>query len=746
MNRLQPRIEFALVAFMYALASYIIWSVLEPWTGLETWLNVDNRNYHPDMIASAVDRLSNMEFPHWNPYQAAGVPFFSSLQGMVLYPTTWLALILPADTTHLFSKYIHLALSGFSIYFYLRVLKLNPLASFLGGLFSVTGNFYLAFTIGVTATYPLATAGILLGSVEKILASTSKPMDSTANRWSLLFIVILTLQVFAGYIQSVVFISYLLCLYIPFRIAQLHFTAERLDVVFLYVGRFAVIALLSVMLASIQILPTFEMSSYSGTHNLLKGMELSAVNISFLPSLSFLETLNDTVVPMTQTPWDIVFWILIAVGLVFSKQFRPIVIFYLVVTLAFLTLARGTDSWPYYYYYYYFPTGNWFRIPEKFLLMSNMTFSILVGIGLHQCHRWLSIRNQRFVGRAFWLYCFGIFAVAFLTRYSSAGVHIQLPDWHWTAFGKSYAPYRVSDLWTKTEHLVQHPAQFRMQPELSYPDADGALNYLKNNSENERILPLIVIDWFRIPDLPAKWATREKLYSIDDYEPLLPARYRSFERAMGAPQAFDRNVPANLKLMSLLSARWVLVSQKWIDRNPGKLPEGIVEVYADQKFRVYQFPRYIPRSYTSSDIVSISEENIFSYMSSQAFDPYFQVVVDDKATFEGAARKAPIQEAEIIDYQPEYVVIDLPDNVREGVLVLTDQYDPNWVATIDGKDTEVFPVNFLFRGISVSTGSKQVVFTYSPKYFHWGVVISLIAVVLIFGYFLITCYKRKRYE
>ncbi|MEZ5571606.1 MAG: YfhO family protein [Halioglobus sp.] len=730
-TRNPSRKEYAIAALFFLASTYLIWSVLEPWTRIEIWANFDNRNYHPDMIAYGMNRLLHGEWPFWNPFQAGGVPFFAALQGMVLYPTTWLALFLSAETTHVVSKYLHLAMSGFSIFFYLRVLKLHPIAAFLGGLFYMTGNFYLVFTVFETGTYPLATIGILLGAAEKIFQTTSKATDSVANRWSLIFMVTLTFQVFAGYIQSVVFIGYFLCLYIMFRIGQLYVKNRSGRVAIETFVRFTFMAILSVMLSAIQILPTYEMSSHSATHNLLEGMDLSYVNIAFLPPLSLLEALSDPVVPIPQSPWDMAFWLLVACGLLLSRKYRSFAIFFLLATYLFLTLARGSDNWLYSFYFHYVPTGNWFRWPEKFLSMSNLTLSILVAIGLHGCHQLLSQRRWSSLKIAFWLYCFGIFGVAFLSRYSTADVQVEHPDWHWKAFGKDYAPYQLSTIRRDMIHLAQNPAQFTIHQQNPYSNADGALNFLRRASHNERVVSLLIVDWDYVPDLPVKWGMREHLYSIEDYEPLNSSQYDNFVKKMRPSPFFHRGLPSDKRMMSLFSTKWLLVSQHWINRHPGRLPKNLNRVYSDAYFQVFLLPNFIPRSYISDTVVSMPEDEILSYLSESSFDPATQVVVDEALPIPHPESGNPILKAEIVQYEPEKVAIKLPTLHGQSILVLTDSYDPNWRARIDGKPARIFPVNSIFRGIEVNEGDREVVFTYHPVYFYFGAAITASAVLLI---------------
>jgi hypothetical protein len=746
MRNLSSPKEFALVALIYMGVAYIIWSILEPWTQSGLWLVVDNQNYFLEMIEYGIERLGEGGFPHWNPYQGGGVPFFAALQAMVLYPPTWLAAVFSAETTYMFTKYLHLVLSGFSIYFYLRVINLHPFAAVFGGLFYMTGNFYLVFTVFGIGAYPLATVGILLGAMEKIFRTTSRPTDLVANRWSLVFVFVMTLQVFSGYVQAVVFTGYFLCLYLPFRMGQLYFDGQRFDALAPLLIRFACMALIILMLSAVQLLPTLEMSIHSASHNLQSGMDASQLkNASTLVTPSFLDNLTDSVVPISWLPGNIFFWCLVAGGLIFYKKKRSLIVFYVAVSILFLNLACGPDTWFYQLYYRHFPTGNWFRWPEKFLLISNLTVSILVALGLHQCHKFLCQPKNRFTHCAFWFYCFSIFSIAFLSRYSIAAVQIQIQDMRWQAFGRDFSPYQVSSLWRSAKHLLDNPAKFQMYAQEPHLEAEGALNFLRKQNENHRVFSLLVINPETTSDLPVKWGMREKQYSIDDYEPLTSARKIDFAKEMGSTLLFHLTLPKNMNMMALFSTKWLLVSQNWREQHPaGKIPKNLLQVYADEHYQIYEFPQTVPRSYVSSNIVGLPDDQILKFLSQKSFDPYSHVAVDEGFFRQRSAEVEAIQSATIVVYEPENVVIELPRIEREGLLVLTDNYDRNWRATVDGKKAEVVPVNYLFRGVKVSPGDREVNFYYYPVYFYWGAAIGFFAIVLIALFHLLIRRSRKK--
>ena len=132
------------------------------------------------------------------------------------------------------------------------------------------------------------------------------------------------------------------------------------------------------------------------------------------------------------------------------------------------------------------------------------------------------------------------------------------------------------------------------------------------------------------------------------------------------------------------------------------------------------------------------------FLSQKSFDPYSHVAVDEGFFRQRSAEVEAIQSATIVVYEPENVVIELPRIEREGLLVLTDNYDRNWRATVDGKKAEVVPVNYLFRGVKVSPGDREVNFYYYPVYFYWGAAIGFFAIVLIALFHLLIRRSRKK--
>jgi hypothetical protein len=66
-----------------------------------------------------------------------------------------------------------------------------------------------------------------------------------------------------------------------------------------------------------------------------------------------------------------------------------------------------------------------------------------------------------------------------------------------------------------------------------------------------------------------------------------------------------------------------------------------------------------------------------------------------------------------------------------GLVVLADVYYPGWELLIDGKPAPIHVVNRLMRGAAVPAGTHRLVYSYTPRSFLVGRVISILGVVVL---------------
>lgn len=107
------------------------------------------------------------------------------------------------------------------------------------------------------------------------------------------------------------------------------------------------------------------------------------------------------------------------------------------------------------------------------------------------------------------------------------------------------------------------------------------------------------------------------------------------------------------------------------------------------------------------------------------------------STLPNLVENAPIPETKPIPELPAMVEDISSTHVRvkvqktkPGILVLADTYYPGWAVSVDGVTKEIVPVNIAFRGVELSEGDHQIDFEYQYTGLWWGLVISVITLLL----------------
>lgn len=82
------------------------------------------------------------------------------------------------------------------------------------------------------------------------------------------------------------------------------------------------------------------------------------------------------------------------------------------------------------------------------------------------------------------------------------------------------------------------------------------------------------------------------------------------------------------------------------------------------------------------------------------------------------------------NYEPNQLTYEV-ESAKGGVLVFSENYYPEWTATVDGKEVPVGRVNYILRAIQVQPGKHQVVLSFFPKSVDRTETVAYIAFALL---------------
>jgi hypothetical protein len=151
---------FIVVLFLPAFAGKLLVSQY----GDQIWVGLPIRWFG----ASEFHRTGSI--PMWDPYMFGGLPFVGALHGDIFYPTAWLRLFLPIDTAMNLGFGIHLVLAGFFAYLFLRTINVSWTGSVVGGIaYQLSGSVASLVQPGhdgklfVSALLPILLMGLVIG-------------------------------------------------------------------------------------------------------------------------------------------------------------------------------------------------------------------------------------------------------------------------------------------------------------------------------------------------------------------------------------------------------------------------------------------------------------------------------------------------------------------------------------------------------------------------------------------------------
>jgi hypothetical protein len=176
------------------------------------------------------------------------------------------------------------------------------------------------------------------------------------------------------------------------------------------------------------------------------------------------------------------------------------------------------------------------------------------------------------------------------------------------------------------------------------------------------------------------------------------------------------------------------VRQDWqLRRNRSAYPRAWIVHYA----------RVIPPAVDPADRAELMRSLVFmdDPIWSNPNRPIFDlrsaafIETEDRAGLRGFIGRRPVEPGEtvtVLKHEPQRV--ELRATLKSpGLVILADTYYPGWRLTIDGSPATIYRANRLMRGAAVSAGTHTLVYTYEPRLFQVGAVVSGAGLIALLG-------------
>lgn len=470
----------------------------------------------------------------------------------------------------------------------------------------------------------------------------------------------------------------------------------------------------------------------------------------------------------------------------------PLVRFLTILSLISLLISFGrTLPLIYDLMFYYFPFFDKFRVPSMILVLVQLSFPVLAGLGIVKI---LSLKNdpdvkvEKLIKNS--VIVLGVLLMVFLILASPikewfAGRVTESGKWLThikPRYGEGILPI-ISDMFIKDARLAFF---------FSAAVFGSAYAFVKRKLSADLfvivVVVLILIDLFRIDKRGETYVDKQQInilfekpdyiqaientgdnsiyrvlnlkqdgsigslnnqnsnflsyflmYDIYGYSGIKPRSIQDYYDVLGSP--------ANPTFWRMLNVKYLIFDQQ-VHMSSLEL------IYSSDKTFVYKNRDALPRAYFVNKVEIRRGIEILNMVKDNSLDPKNIAFIDEE--IENIETPDSNAFVDIVEFKDEYIELDVNAS-GNNFLFLGDTYmsgeadyklfkiTTGWNAFIDGTETKIHKTNHGFRGVVIPEGRHKVVFSYLPQSFIVSKYLSLsLSALVILGLVIGTLFTLKR--
>ena len=654
----------------------------------------DIHRYWVQQAEAFVRDIAAGSWPLWNPWISFGEPLLANPTAQVLYPTTWLHLLMPPWRVYTVAVASHALLAGTGLYALARSLGASRPAA-------------LAGSAAWMSSGPLLS---LVNMLNQFTGAAWLPWAVLAGRatlakggvgWAFLMGATLAATVLAGSPETGVMAGATIA---AFALAERAWRGPR------PARRWAAAGLglaLAVALSAAQWLPTLELARGSSrgalprevrVHHSLPPLGLAQVVAPWFPRGQSLDPgLAELSAPLLYSvhlgP------LVLLLGLAAPRGRHPQLAWALIALLLGAVLVSLGDHLPVYdLLVAALPPLKLLRYPVKAMVLASFSAALLVALGLDA---W----RQRGA------------------RWRPAPIVVAA-----LAAAELFAVHRSLNQTASAELLAVRPPLLD-----AVRQQDGSRLFSRGRSAGAAVDP-------------ARWRSRvDELRLSPSVAVALDLRsgliapvagewgvFGSFEPDINGVQPLplsrlSRLVPALEGEPGYLRLLRLGAVGQLIARDEGGLQDlqrtASLESPLGDSLLVFSVPRSLPRAYAVGAVRAADGDAALTALLDPGFDPTAEVLLPEAPGPHEAAAPSFQGSVHIAGLEPDEVRLDA-ELSHPGYVVLVDTFAPGWKADVDGAAAELRRANVAFRAVGVPAGRHRVTFRYRPRPVVAGLALS----------------------
>lgn len=178
----------------------------------------------------------------------------------------------------------------------------------------------------------------------------------------------------------------------------------------------------------------------------------------------------------------------------------------------------------------------------------------------------------------------------------------------------------------------------------------------------------------------------------------------------------------------------------------------LVKEFGAEACRIYENTTALPSAYLIQNVhhLKLGDDSLWQILRSPDFDGNRDAIVEDglssstvagsgdpitadpNTTDPASATPAAIAIKPASLKRPDCNTVEIAcDADADSYLILTDTYYKGWKCFVDGRQTEIYPANYLFRAVKVSKGHHKARFVFAPSSYYNSLGLAVLTVLLL---------------
>jgi hypothetical protein len=182
-------------------------------------------------------------------------------------------------------------------------------------------------------------------------------------------------------------------------------------------------------------------------------------------------------------------------------------------------------------------------------------------------------------------------------------------------------------------------------------------------------------------------------------------------------------IPINWNIVNMLNVKYLI--------SPVQLPfDNLRYASYDRERRVtiYENPEYLGRAWFVENVETINEpRQIFRRLNHPDFNPAHSAILEQEIP---KIEKPDSTFVDLKTFSLHNLEFDVATD-RNSLLVVSEIYYPaGWNAYLNGREIDIYPVNYILRGLVIPPGEHQLEMRFEPESYRISLILSLIGLII----------------